>query len=138
MADTDSFSDVEIVAKTIFGEARGEPDEGKQAVANVIKNRVDSRILWWGTTFRSVCLAPRQFDCWDADDPNRAVIMSATSDDPVYARCLEIAASAIDDSLADNTNGSTSYYALSMRRPPPWADAMTQTVTIGSQVFFKV
>ena len=35
---------IDIMAKTLYGEARGEGKEGQIAVANVIKNRVKKRL----------------------------------------------------------------------------------------------
>lgn len=54
-----------IIALTLFGEASGEPIEGKRAVASVIWQRAG------GDTNRleSVCKAPRQFSCWNAAEP---------------------------------------------------------------------
>ncbi|HSO43463.1 MAG TPA: cell wall hydrolase, partial [Rhodospirillales bacterium] len=57
------------LAATIWGEARGESEEGKLAVASVIANRA-TRPGWWGRDIRSVCLATAQFSCWwDAQGP---------------------------------------------------------------------
>lgn len=61
--------DIDILARTIYGEARGEPWEGKIAVAWVVRNRAE-RGGWWGDTIREVCLKPWQFSCWNETDPN--------------------------------------------------------------------
>ncbi len=42
--------DIEIMAKTIYGEARGEGEEGMEAVACVIMNRYNARK--WFTGYR--------------------------------------------------------------------------------------
>ena len=135
MPATDTFSDQEILAKTIFGEARGEIDEGKKAIACVVLNRVDSGVTWWGHDIRSICLAPYQFSCWNIGDPNRATIMAATEENPVYARCLEIAGDAIKGLLIDNTNGADSYEALGT--DAYWARRKTPVAVIGHHAFFK-
>ena len=51
------------MAATVWGEARGEPFEGKVAVAWVIINR-SRKPGWWGEDIRSVCSARWQFSCW--------------------------------------------------------------------------
>ena len=54
------YSDIEVVAITIMGEAWGESYEGKRAVGQVILNRAKKR--WRGAkTARHVCLDPKQF-----------------------------------------------------------------------------
>ena len=55
-----SDSDLMIMAKTIWGEARGESHNGQVAVAWVIRNRAE-RGGWWGNTIREVCLKDQQF-----------------------------------------------------------------------------
>ena len=42
---------IDIMAKTLYGEARGEGEEGLIAVGNVIKNRVKKK-TWYGKTVK--------------------------------------------------------------------------------------
>src|SRR3546814_9887201 len=58
---------VDLLARTIWGEARGEPVRGMEAVAAVVMNRV-ARPGWWGRTVASVCTKAYQFACWNEDD----------------------------------------------------------------------
>lgn len=135
MNDTDKFSTQEILAKTIWGESRGESYEGQQAVASVIINRVNHG-GWWGDSVRSVCLKPYQFSCWLKQDPNRIKMLEVDIDDNIYVQCLGIAAMAINDSLFDNTFGCDSYYAINSP-VPKWSLKLTPIVTIGHHMFFK-
>jgi len=48
-----------LVANTIFAESRGESKAGRYAVASVIWNRAQ------GKSLESVCLAWKQFSCWN-------------------------------------------------------------------------
>jgi spore germination cell wall hydrolase CwlJ-like protein len=41
------LSELAITALAVYREARGEPYEGKQGVAHVIKNRADKPSAWW-------------------------------------------------------------------------------------------
>ena len=59
------------MAKTMWGEARGEGKSGLVAVGWVIRNRCQSG-GWFGNTIRKVCLKPYQFSCWNEDDCNKA------------------------------------------------------------------
>jgi len=61
---------VEYMARTLWGEARGESEEGQVAVGHVIKNRVEKK-TWYGKTIKDVCLKKWQFSCWNENDPNR-------------------------------------------------------------------
>ncbi|BAE51216.1 cell wall hydrolase [Paramagnetospirillum magneticum] len=126
-------ADVDVVARTIWGEARGEGVTGMTAVANVIANRV-AHPGWWGRGWRGVCLAPYQFSAWNANDPNLVKLSTVTTADPSFAAAVEIAAGAVYGTLADVTGGATHYHTLNIH--PAWADELTQTARIGSHVFY--
>lgn len=66
-AGTYSESDVELIAKTVWQEARGIPSKAEQAaVVWCILNRVDDDR--WGDTIAEVVTAPHQF-AYDAGAP---------------------------------------------------------------------
>jgi N-acetylmuramoyl-L-alanine amidase len=134
MADTDSIDDQDILARTIWGEARGEGATGMHAVANVITNRVNNP-KWWGNSFRSVCLYPYQFSCWNKNDPNRAKILAVTNYDVNYFDAVNIATAAINGNLSDITNGALNYYAKGSPMPV-WAENATPCAEIGNHIFF--
>lgn len=138
MADTDQFSDVEILGKTIWGEARGELDLGKQAIACVVMNRAEKPTWWGGPDARSVCLKPFQFSCWNPNDPNYPLLLNTPANDPIYPHCLELAGKALAGLLPDCTNSATSYYARSMPQAPKWAQGLTPVAEIGNHIFFRI
>ena len=119
------------LARTVYGEARGETLDGKIAVAWTVRNRVE-RPRWWGRTYNEVCLKPKQFSCWD--DHNRLEMMEADAADPLFADCLYAALGAITGHIADPTCGATHYHASNVS--PPWADGQTCTCIIGHHVFY--
>lgn len=123
----------EIFAKTLYGEARGEGLKGLEAVASVIINRV-KKPCWWGRTIQEVCLKPAQFSCWNKDDPNRQVLNSDLSADPIFDVCKRIAVRAIKGLLPDMTKGSTHYHTLSVH--PKWASALVPNAQIGNHLFY--
>lgn len=133
-------SDTEVMARTLYGEARGESDQGKTAVGWVIMNRVafaQARgTYWWGNTIRNVCLKPFQFSCWNLNDPNRRIIETVRPGDPIFDRCLEIAQQVIAGRLPSPVDGATHYYAQYINRPA-WVPGATFVTQIGVHKFYK-
>jgi N-acetylmuramoyl-L-alanine amidase len=138
-----AMNDIDTLARTIYGEARGEGFDGKVAVAWVVINRV--RTGRYGSTVKDVCLRPRQFSCWNLDDPNRQRIEKVTPEDSVFAECLGIAAlvyaafkgrgGALPSVLKDPTTRSTHYCVTKLE--PYWARGETPVCTIGNHKFFN-
>lgn len=126
---TDDQTD--FMSRTIYGEARGEGARGMQAVANVIMNRV-KKGGWYGASIKDVVLKPYQFSCWNANDPNRNIILNATPAQLAQAR--NIAERVISGKLPDITGGAVNYHAKSVS--PYWAASMTKTATIGNHIFY--
>src|SRR5262245_17380118 len=98
MIDLKNIPGVLIVAATVYGEARGEPVEGQIAVAQVINLRSAKRDI----TFQQVCLAPKQFSCWNEGDPNRAVLLANLERSPadlVWRQCVWVAEGVLTNQL---------------------------------------
>ncbi len=125
----------DVVARTIWGEARGDGVDGMTAVACVIMNRAHHP-RWWGADPVMVCTKPWQFSCWNEGDPNRAKLIAVTDADPQFREALAIAARALADQLPDITHGADSYYALGTPKPD-WVWGATETAVIGSQAFYR-
>ena len=121
-----------LLARLIYGEARGEPVQGRIAVACVVRNRV-RRPSWWGRTWREVMLKPYQFSCFNPGDPNFRVVLTVSENDPLFRECVWIAQGVILGILQDNTDGATHYHRWD--RSPKWGRRMKATVTIGNHVF---
>lgn len=136
--DTDALVDSAIVARTAWGEARGEGSDGMHCVINVIQNRVASGIRWWGHSPRSVCLHPWQFSCWNAGDPNRAKLLSVTETDKQFNEALKLTDRALAGDLSDITHAATSYYDSRMRKPPKWAIGIDPVFIGGHHWFYKI
>lgn len=145
MQDTSSLNvdtiAADILARTIWGEARGEGTAGMQAVAAVVMNRVKlSREkpggMWWGRDVISVCQKPWQFSCWNRADPNMKKVMAVAADDPYFKNALTIARVALAGTLRDPTGGATHYHALGVA--PDWALARRPVAVIGRHVFYRM
>lgn len=129
---------IEIMAKTMYGEARGEYDrfglDSLTSIGNVIMNRHNAS----NAAIEEVCLKPKQFSCWNEQDPNRRIIENANENDRVYKICLEIAAKLASFELKDITNGANHYYSLMAKTVPKWALAGRITKVIGNHAFLKI
>jgi len=119
--------DQTIVAATLIMEAGGEYHEGSlDAVYEVIYNRAIKK----NQSFSEVCLAPKQFSCWNGKD-----IMSAVEKASQHPRWNEAMKIAYEDPKTNYTMGADHYHADYIR--PYWADSLTPTVKIGLHIFYK-
>ena len=124
-----------LMARTIWGECRGEPFEGQVAVGWVIQHRANKG-GWWGSTIGEVCLKPYQFSCWNSNDPNRARLMTVDYTDPKFVTALGIAALVNTGNLPDFSREAT-HYVADYIEPPGWTKSLVQTVKIGRHQFYK-
>jgi len=144
-------SEMDILARTIYGEARGESADGKIAVGCVIVNRAklgakyreqkDKRHPLFGNgTLQDAAQRPWQFSCWNSNDPNRDKLMAVQAGDVHFDRCRAAAERAVTG--YDITDGATHYHTLQRPNgvkqwPPAWAVGARKTKEIGQHVFYK-
>ena len=130
----------DILARTLWGEARGEGLAGQIAVAWTIRNRVNDgkAKAWWGEGYVGVCQKPFQFSCWNRNDPNYAYL-SGVKRIPFreLAQAQIVADQVMKDNVPDPTGGATHYYATTIPNPPVWAKGAKQTLKLGRHLFFK-
>lgn len=132
--------DLLTMARTIFGEARGEAeDRGRQAVGWVILNRSRSA-KFRRRSITQVCLQPFQFSCWNKNDPNFNKIRSLQpgTGDQVFEKCFAAAKLVIGGQAPDPTGGAMFYYATSIK-PPKWiakSPNARMTAEIGHHRFY--
>jgi spore germination cell wall hydrolase CwlJ-like protein len=137
---TATEKDRDVLARTLWGEARGESLVGQIAVAWTIRNRVNDGTArsWWGEGYAGVCQKPYQFSCWNKNDPNFAYLSGAK---PIpfreFAQAQIAADQVIDGKVPDPTGGATHYYATSMKAAPAWTQGAKQTLKLGQHIFFK-
>lgn len=131
---------VDIMARTIFGEARGERWEGKIEVAHVIMNRVEHG-GWWGDTIIKVCTKPYQFSCWNENDPNRDLLLNVhyqhAAHGTMLRECLVVAMGVrhgLPGFASRFPEKPCHYHATSVS--PSWKDPDKSVGAIGGHVFY--
>jgi spore germination cell wall hydrolase CwlJ-like protein len=133
---------VDIMARTMWGEARNEGYKGMQAVANVIMNRVASKR--WPDTPKAVALQRLQFSAWNSNDPNRALMEKVTTQDSRFKMAVDIAYKAYTGQIRDVTNGADHYLNVAVTRQirggtlPSWVDFNKKTADIGRHTFLRL
>lgn len=131
-------NDIDILARTIFGEARGEKAIGKKAIACVVLNRYKARKWFSGSTIAETCQfcikgsKYHQFSCWNENDPNCQRIKNAS--DIELAECREIAERFVDGVEKDFLCGACHYHALGVN--PAWAKGKKADFLIGHHLFY--
>lgn len=141
--------DEELLARLVWGEARGESIEGKLAVAHVVLNRVKSGRYGGKGGVKGVALKPWQFSCFNASDPNLGLVVEAGGgrDAPVFLECLAVARLALGELTIDPTggkeegSGATHYFnpkAVAGGWPASWDPKRMRLLRrIGKHNFYK-
>lgn len=124
-----SSGDRDLLTKTVYGEARGEPVAGQEAIAHAILNRV--RAGGYGQNIRDVVMEPaagsdprygyHEFSPWNpVGKTGTPGIDTLQRDRPQdYARIGRLVDKVYSGTGGDPTYGATHYYGI-MPRPPKW------------------
>lgn len=135
--------DIDILARTIFGEARGEykrPDGGIAAliaIANVVMNRLKQG-GWFGSSIVEVCLKPWQFSCWNKNDPNLSLIKEVSVSNPIFKLCHTIAEEVSYQRWPDLTEGCDHYFSTSLVESPSWSVGKKPKLRVGRHLFYQL
>ena len=115
-----------IPIQTLILEAQGEGFEGMRAVGEVIRNRANKA----HSTFEGVCLAPRQFSCWnDRGEALKRLKRVSQGTFNLAKRAWDASATSLE------TQGSRHYHTKAVS--PYWAKGKRPTVIIGQHVFYN-
>ena len=118
-----SQSDVSCMAHAVYHEARGETTKGKEAVAHVILNRLNSGL--YGKQICGIVYQPHQFTNIKLTKPNFA--------SPEWQESMVVSITALNGLSKDPTNGARFFFAQKIVRPK-WAYNKPK-VTIGNHTF---
>lgn len=133
--------DLDILARTIYGEARGELNHATggikslHAIGWVVRNRTKQK--QFSPYIYKVCMQPKQFSCWNVNDPNRKKLLEVTFDDENFQECYLAATLVLFDRVNDCTNGADHYHSIYIGSPY-WAAGKTPCAEIGHHVFYKL
>lgn len=94
-----------LLAMTVYMEARGEPYEGKIAVAHAVLNRVKAR----NKSILDIIFAPLQFSCWNTESPTRMDLDEISDFNKEWRESWVAAIGAVDGALPDPIRGRTLY-----------------------------
>jgi hypothetical protein len=156
------LDDRSVLALTAWAEARRvprnipsdhSPVEELLAVMVVVRNRRLRYARWRATdpSYKSICLAPSQFSCWNPDSGSNhealmvlaeqvAMFPDVPIDDPLLRECLYLATGVMAGVMLDRTGGADSYYAPAAMIPPgriPPGAAGRSMWLIGDQYFYQ-
>jgi spore germination cell wall hydrolase CwlJ-like protein len=105
-------SDGVLLALTVLGEAENQSYQGKCAVAQVVRNRMDVK----GKSVADTVLAKWQFSCWDPGTNRRDFLLDVIKKQAgnvlpgVWEECVQAAEGALGSPReVDPTGGSTHY-----------------------------
>jgi len=127
---------VEILAKTIYTEARGESYKGKLAVATIIWNRANNN-TWRKLGLSGVCLQKKQFSGWNNGEPR--IKINTYLEQKAWNDSLELAKSMVDNTfrplaaLKDST-----YYYNPKKATPSWGKKLKNIKFVGNHKFGKL
>lgn len=136
-----TYDDYDILARTIYGEARGEDDDGKHAVAWTIRNRMVRDP--WPDSVKGVCLQPMQFSCWNTpEQTGQPWIRTVKFSDRTLQVCMWAGMGVMLGKVDDPTGGADHYMTLARYREVQddrshWVHKLNETCVIGAHVFFK-
>lgn len=131
-------TDLQYLAATMWGEARGEGAEGLRAVGHVIVNRVNHRR--YGNSVQAVVLRPWQFSVWNTGDPNHPRLRRLLNgwqpsgrDGEMWMISQHIAREILEGRSEDPTDGAIYYHTQEVN--PRWSRGAVGEAR-GSHIFY--
>lgn len=126
--------DQELLARTIWGEARGEGVKGMQAVAEVIINRQNKNRF--PDTIEEVVKQPWQFSVWNESDVNKNKALQVDKSNDMYKKALLIAEKVLHNQHEPLVGEADHYHATYVT--PSWADPNKTVAQIGNHIFYNL
>ena len=128
-------SDTILLARMIFGEARGCSNLEKVAVAYTAINRANDGKKWNGEILKEVILKRWQYSCFNKNDINRKKIEDPERyDSKSWKICLKIAEDVLSKKVKDPTPGATHYFNSKLVSSyPDWANKLTKVGKIQTE-----
>lgn len=115
-----------VIAKTLYAEARGEGKKDLEYVASVIYNRGNGK----AQKCVKACLKPWQFSCWNGKSD-----IKVNRKSKAWAMCLDLQRQ-IERGTFRPCTKAKHYFANSMKRAPKWAWGKV-SVLVGNHYFVE-
>lgn len=129
------LTEIMIIALTLMGEAEGEPYTGKVMVAEVIINRAQVG----KQSLKTVCLAPKQFSCWNGKRSEKLIARLPTlekqASNQAWKDCKQIAVMVCKPDYKTSTRAT--HYFNPEKCNPKWAKAMWICASVGNHLFLR-
>ncbi len=132
------------LATMVYGEARGEPEQGMVAVAYTAVNRAAKK------TVCNVVLAPKQYSIFNNNPVLKAAAMSLDVDphqknvieEAAWEQSVKVAQAVLRKEVPDPTFGSTHYLAPALMKIkgykfPKWSREYKLVAVINSHKFYR-
>lgn len=120
-SDFSKDSESVLLARMIFGEARGCSYLERVAVGYTAINRAKDGKKWNGETVKEAILKQKQYSCFNEDDKNREKLIDPEKEDAKsFYECLEVSRRILSGKEKDPTNGATHYFNPNIVLPD-WA-----------------
>lgn len=134
MASKLSEKQLDILVKTVLGEARGEGVQGMESVAQVIRNRANSDK--YPSDPMEVALQPNQFSTWNRGEGgnNPQQFKPGTQ---LYETAKQAIERVFSGETVDPTNGALFYHTPQVN--PGWSKSVNKygTTQIGNHIFYN-
>lgn len=121
-----AYAESGVAIETVAMESANQDSYGQYLVASVIVNRAKVRNM----TLEQVCLARRQFSCWDSPRWSKAWL------DRFYTpKAQEQAKKALERAIREPYEGITHYHTLDVS--PYWAKGHKPVIIEGQHKFYN-
>lgn len=130
------LSEIDIAARTVWGEARGESYRDKLAVAHVLFNRLarEDGQFRRDDTLATTCLRHVQFSVWNKGDRNFLQLFAVQYDSKSLRECMQ-AVLEVANGSEDFTLGATHYHTHAIS--PNWAEGHQPSFESAAHKFYN-
>lgn len=127
---SEKYNEVEVIASTIYHEARGEGIEGMDAVASIIYNR-SNQTRWKKLGLAGVCLQKKQFSCHN--NGFKPACPKTVLDKKAYKYCKDLANKMVNRSFK-STIGNANHYCT-IKCKVYWKAKLKNTIVVKNHIF---
>jgi spore germination cell wall hydrolase CwlJ-like protein len=118
-------SEVTILARMLYGEARSVSNSEKISLAFTAINRANDGLKYNGESLKEAILAPKQYSCFNKKDSNFEKLKKPEKDEPKeWKKCLDLAKKILDGEYDKYNFGQTHYHRKGIS--PTWINGMNE------------